>query len=130
MIYIIKPKWWVILLDVATLGGVFIAKWLATAIINNFSGCIFRLGGYLCPACGGTRAVYNFLSGNFAKAFSYNPYIVLILVYLIVLLVILNVEFLFGVKKVTPIRKAMVNYKTIIALVIGYALFGIIRNFI
>jgi len=39
-----------------------------------FSGCLFhKITGLPCPACGSTRAVISFLSGNFIEAISINP---------------------------------------------------------
>ncbi len=35
--------------------------------------------GLLCPACGGTRALGELLQGNFALAFRYNPFFILLL---------------------------------------------------
>ena len=38
-----------------------------------------------CPACGNQRALHALLHGNFGKAFSYNPFFILSLPYLLLL---------------------------------------------
>ena len=39
--------------------------------------------GILCPSCGGTRCVINFILGNFRLSFSYHPIFFITIIYLI-----------------------------------------------
>ena len=39
--------------------------------------CLFHLvTGYYCPGCGGTRALYLFLTGHWIKSFLFHPLVV------------------------------------------------------
>ena len=39
--------------------------------------------GILCPSCGGTRCVINFLTGNFMQSFLYHPIFFITIIYLL-----------------------------------------------
>lgn len=93
-----------------------------------FPRCIFLEMGFLCPACGGTRCVYNIASGNFLKAFTLNPFIFLLVLYVILVVMLLNINYLFNVSFLKKTLAAMVHYKAVIVIAVLYALFGIVRN--
>lgn len=108
----------------------FAAKSITHFLINDSFVCFFRKFGILCPACGSTRAVYNFVLGNFTASFTSNPFIFLLIIYLAAITVILNLEFVFKLKFAEKIRKRAFNCKILIAMVICYAVFGVFRNFL
>lgn len=43
---------------------------------DTFGVCPFyRMTGYLCPGCGGTRAFHSFLTGHLINSFRYNAFV-------------------------------------------------------
>lgn len=55
----------------------------AFAHSDAFPDCTFRrLTGWLCPACGNTRAGLEILHGHFFRAFGYNPMMPLVVLVL------------------------------------------------
>lgn len=49
--------------------------------------CPFRLlTGWECPSCGNQRALHSFLHGQWAEAWSYNPFLWISLPYIVLLL--------------------------------------------
>lgn len=90
-----------------------------------FLDCTFhRLTGFLCPACGNTRAVLALLHGDILKSLGYNPMICVV----IAALAALYAETLcaaFGKPiRILPRRNWLLY--TVLALVLGY---DIVRNF-
>ncbi len=54
-------------------------------IIRLIPPCfLYKTFGILCPACGGTRCVTNFMLGNFQESFFYHPIFFMTIVYLII----------------------------------------------
>ncbi len=39
----------------------------------------------ICPSCGATRCLQNFFAGNFLVSLSYNPFVFVLIIYLILL---------------------------------------------
>lgn len=49
-----------------------------------FPKCFFYLlTGWQCPACGSQRALHSLLIGDAARAFAYNPFLIISLPYLV-----------------------------------------------
>lgn len=120
----------IVALDVVLL----LVGWKLNAIsafmLRSASECNLLGDGIICPACGGTRCVYHFVSGNFRSAFSYHPVVFCIIIYLILLLILWNLDFLFGVRFAKKIHKWMVDYRTIIVIAVCYVVIGLSRNFV
>ena len=106
------------------------AKSLASLMLSSLSDCITNQWGLLCPACGGTRAVFHFASGNFLKSFQYNPFFFVLILYFLFFMLMLNLEMLFRIRRAKKIRAWMIHPKTVIVFAICYAIFGIVRNLI
>ncbi|MBQ7767096.1 MAG: DUF2752 domain-containing protein [Lachnospiraceae bacterium] len=55
--------------------------WKGDAIISREHGCVFReTVGFYCAGCGGTRAFYYLVHGQFWKSFLYNPFVIYMMV--------------------------------------------------
>lgn len=54
-----------------------VGRWFVQVGFADYSGymacSLYRLTGYPCPGCGGTRAVYYLCMGDLAKSFCYHP---------------------------------------------------------
>lgn len=58
-------------------------------LIKYFPTCfIYEKFGILCPSCGGTRCVSNFILGNFETSFSYHPIFFITIIYLLIVNII------------------------------------------
>lgn len=127
-----KNKSFYILLsvDAVLLTLLFFARDLVLLAMAILPTCPFVMLGYQCPACGGTRCVFNILSLNFATAFRFNPLVFVLFFYALICFICVNLYYLFGIKWAKNVYKAMLNPKIIIVFAVVFALFGIIRNFI
>jgi hypothetical protein len=120
----------VLALDAAiTLLAVFISN-IARFISSSSDTCLMKLFGLTCPSCGGTRCVYNFFKGNFTEAFGYNQFVFVMIFYALALVVLLNLQYVFGLNFPKKPIKYMVHPITLIVIVALYVTFGIVRNVI
>ncbi len=102
---------------------------LADIMLKNAPTCFFAERGIMCPACGGTRCVYSFFTGNFSNAIHYNPGIFIGIIYALVLIIVLNVSVFSKCLKFKKALSLMLHPMTLVSLATAFALFGIIRNF-
>lgn len=104
--------------------------WLFFATVERevslvFPDCMLRTAtGIKCFLCGGTRCARELLSGNIAKAFYYNPFVVLCALAAAVWYIRLLVS-IFR-RKYEPLR---MSEKFLWAVLIGVMLFSVVRNF-
>lgn len=87
--------------------------------------CPFReLTGLECPACGNQRALHSLLHGNFSKAFSYNPFFIFSLPYLLLLCISS------GSKKgrMKQIKEIVQNRKVVNVYLIAICVWWVVRN--
>lgn len=115
--------------SVIALGGIFVSN-IARFISSSSNTCLMKLFGLTCPSCGGTRCVYNFFKGNLAEAFGYNQFLFVMIFYALALVVLLNLQYVFGLNFPKKPIKYMVHPITLIAIVALYVTFGIVRNVI
>ena len=88
------------------------------------SGCVMvRVFGLYCPGCGGTRAVSELLRFRFAKALSYNSFVVLVVFLLLVGDIFLWIGAIRGKKPLLRVPGWLW-----IALVTVMLLYGVLRN--
>ena len=125
-----KRRLLIAVFDIALLIFGFFIRNIALFIRSVVPTCFFLQRGYLCHACGGTRCVYYFFSGRFDIAFSYNPFVFLLILYVFCAIIFLNLMCL--TDKEFPKRAflAMVDPKTVIAIVVSFVLFGLVRHLI
>ena len=96
-------------------------------IDSGVSSCNYMKLGILCPSCGGTRCVKNLAKGRIFDAFMYNQYIFLMITYFVVIVILFNLDYVFNLEFAAKLRKKITDYKVIIMMSIGWAIFGIIR---
>lgn len=83
-----------------------------------------KFTGFYCPGCGATRAMHQFLHGNWQTALSLNLLMVAFLIYIIYWSIALPVRIYLKIDLPTIILKT--NAIKAIALIV--ILFGILRN--
>lgn len=93
-------------------------KFLPACIIN-------KTFGILCPSCGGTRCIINFINGNFKESFIYHPVFFITIIYLLLvnLLYIVN-----SFRKKEMLTFLYPKEKFWIGFVIVLLIYTIIRN--
>ncbi len=125
-----KKQIHVIIIDLALAVMFFSFKIITALMLKHLPKCIFLQYGIVCPSCGGTRSVRNFVSGNFLLSFKYNPFVFLVIIYALAGIVMFNIAYLFQVKSADRIFKKMISATAIIAFAVGYVVFGLVRNLI
>lgn len=109
----------------------FAAAWLISKgflkIIDKYHYIcpIYIITGYLCPGCGGTRALKYMLSGHLFISLKCNPSVILISLFILFSYIQLFTETFFKRKKIIPGNKYF--YIVLTGIMI---LFYILRNFI
>lgn len=124
-----KKKLYVRLLDLGLVALALTAKVLTGWMLRLIPACPFALAGVLCPACGGTRCVRYFFSGQFAAAFWVNPFFFVLIWYLAAALVLLNVGVLLKARRAETLARAMTGWQAVIVCAALFAIFGVVRNF-
>lgn len=65
--------------------GILVYTALSPALVPFFPRCFFYgLTGYRCPGCGSQRALHSLLHGDVGTAFSYNAFLLIVLVLMVV----------------------------------------------
>ncbi len=117
-------------MDATLLYVVLHLKLFTTLMSKYLPDCIFLKHGILCPSCGGTRCIYSLVKGDITGALKYNFMIFLAVIYIILIIAVLNLQYLFGFKKISVLSKSLTNPKVLIFFALSYGLYGIYRNFI
>jgi len=120
----------VILIDILALLSFFVSYILSRFMLATLPDCFFKGFGFVCPACGGTRAVITFTSADFLSSFKYNPYIFITIIFAVIALIILNITVFSKNSICKKVSCVIFDYKTVIFWAIGFAIFGIIRNLV
>ncbi len=69
----------------------------------------------------------SIVNGNLAEAFSYNQFFFIAFCYVAVLLVVLNLAWLFKLKFAEKLLRIMAHYIAVIVFAVGYAAFTAAR---
>ena len=122
-------KTYVILLDLGLVALALLAKLLTGWMLWLLPDCPVAKMGLLCPACGGTRCVRYFFSGQLGAAFGANPFFFVLIWYLGAALVLWNVGVLLNAPKAERIARRMTDWRAVIVAAVLFAIFGVLRNF-
>lgn len=108
--------------------AVVLCRGYVTALAEHplFPDCYFYTAtGYLCPACGNTRAVLSLIRGHLLQSLAYNPMILILTIALAALYAEMAC-YAFG-KRVRILPRSNALLFTVVGIVLGY---NIVRNFI
>ena len=125
-----RALWQLLLLDgvLLTLAGV--ARPLSRWMLSALSDCYVAQMGFVCPACGGTRAVAALCRGDLLAAVELNALVVLLIVYAVLIVVAFHIEVLFRQGWARTIHVRMLNYRVIIGWAVVAVLFCVLRNIV
>ena len=88
---------------------------------------VYTFTGYKCPGCGSQRAFHNLFQGNLQTAFLYNPFIILLVPY-----VLLGIYIEYIANRLNPriarLRDIFFGKWAILILAIIVMLYTILRN--
>lgn len=66
---------------------------IETGYVNMIPECFwYKNFGILCPSCGGTRCVINFVKGDLLTSFQFHPILFLVLLYIMVLNIVVIIN--------------------------------------
>ena len=88
---------------------------------------VYLLTGYQCPGCGSQRAFHQLFQGNIAMAFRYNPF-VLVLVPYIMTGVVLEYVANRANPRIARLREILFGQWAVLLLAFIIVLFTILRN--
>lgn len=99
---------------------------IKTGLINLMPECLINKNFHiLCPSCGGTRCIINFLVGNFRESFNYHPIFFIMMVYFI----IFNIVYIINAFRNKEVFKFLYPTKKICyTFIIIILIFTICRN--
>ena len=123
-----KKTRFVIILDVLVGLLVLIAVPISGWMFRFLPDCPWVALGWQCPSCGGTRCVRYLFSGRMAEAFAVNPFLFVLIWYLIAALLLMNVGVLLKWKWAEKCARAMTDWRMVIAVAVLFVIFGIVRN--
>ncbi len=120
----------ILILDSVILLAAILAFPLGKMLLDLPFDCYVQSIGYLCPACGGTRAVLLLLRGDVLGAVSMNAYFMVTGLIMALGVVFLHFSCFTDIIFFRKISRGLFHPYTAIVLAIGFLLFGFFRNII
>lgn len=125
-----KKGWTLLAADVLLAMAVLAVPGLCGWMLRSWPECWVRQYGLLCPACGGTRCVNFLIHGQLFDALQVNGYVCLLILYGMVLWILLHLQVFFRVEFARKAVKVLCRPVVVAALFMGFAVFGVARNFL
>ena len=115
--------------DFVLLVGTIVVMQIIPKLVGGPVTCISARLNLPCPGCGGTRCLYNFLTGNFIESFKFNPFIFSCIVSAIVIVALFNLSWLFNLKFADKALKNASKPVFAYGFLIAFILFIALRAF-
>lgn len=128
---VLKPligKCGILILDGALLLSVALALPLGKVLLALPFDCYMQSIGYLCPSCGGTRAVLLLFRGDIWGAFSMNAYFITTGFVAFMGIIFLHLSCFTDIKLFHKISRGLFHPYTAIVWAFGFLAFGFLRN--
>lgn len=126
---LLKPKG-LLILDGLLLVGMILMLFLSRFLLTVPMECYVRRMGYLCPSCGGTRAVALLLRCRIRDAFFMNPYLVGTGICVLAGVLLLHVTAFWRNTFLCRLSRGLFHPYTVVIWALGFVFFGFIRNFV
>ncbi len=97
------------------------------SIMDFAPECLFAKYNLPCLGCGGTRCVKAFIHLDFINAFTYHPFVFICLVLAALLMVIINLAWVFKVKKAQKIYEELSNPRYVFIFFGFFLVFAVLR---
>lgn len=118
----------ILILDGCLLVAGILAPFICKMLLAFPFDCWVQKMGYLCPACGGTRAVALVFQGKFIEAFSMNLYFMISGCVMLIGLVMLHISCFCNNVFAGKFSRRFFRPWIAILWATGFLLFGILRN--
>lgn len=121
-----REAWSLALLTGLLVAGLLLFYFFDPATSRGFWTCPFhRLTGWLCPGCGGQRALHELLHGHIIAALRLNPFAVF---FFLPLAAYAYTTYTLRVLKITQLPNVKLRDRHIVILLAALVLFGVVRN--
>ncbi len=97
------------------------------SIMDFAPECLFAKYNLPCLGCGGTRCVKAFIHLDFINAFTYHPFIFLCLILASLLMVTINLAWVFKIKKAQKIYEELSNPRYVFIFFGFFLVFAVLR---
>jgi hypothetical protein len=125
-----KTKRLILILDGVLAFLVLCSGWIARLMLQVLPDCFVTRLGMECPACGGTRCIQAMAAGKWGAAFAYNGYIFITAILAGIVLIGLNMGFVFSISWCRKGLQRIPVARLVIIWAVGFVLFGILRNLV
>ena len=125
-------KWkkpFVLILDLAfVLFSLFCGK-MTEFMLDNFGDCLlYSTVGLKCVGCGGTHCINALSKGMIVEAFRYNSFVVISGIILVLVLILMNLAWVFKSEKANLALRKLCNVKLAIVFAVLLVAYSIGRN--
>lgn len=121
-------KYLILIADILIIPALILCEHLTDFMLSRSNPCPWTLFGGKCVSCGGTHFVNSLLNGRIAEAFEHNGFLFLITLVLAVSFVLLNLDWLFGLRFPKKVLSGIYSIPTLIGTLALMLIFFFVRN--
>ncbi|MBO7253821.1 MAG: DUF2752 domain-containing protein [Clostridia bacterium] len=102
---------------------------ITSLMMENLEGCkMYEKFGIKCLTCGGTRCVNAIANGKIKEAFLYNSFVPVALILIFLVLLLMNVSWIFDIQRVENVLKKLCCIKTVVICCSFVLIYMLFRN--
>ncbi len=102
---------------------------ITSLMMENLEGCkMYEKFGIKCLTCGGTRCVNAIANGKIKEAFLYNSFVPVALILIFLVLLMMNVSWIFDIQRVENVLKKLCCIKTVVICCSFVLIYMLFRN--
>ena len=121
-------KYLILIADILIIPALTLCERLTDSMLSRSNPCPWTLLGGKCVSCGGTHFVNSLLNGKIAEAFEHNPFLFFVTLVLAVSFVLLNLDWLFGLRFPKTVLSGIYSIPMLIVTLSLMLIFFFVRN--